>query len=409
LALARVDADVVIVGGGLVGASLACALSGNGLRLVMVEPQPFHSESPPGYDDRTLALAEGSRRILDSLALWPAVADDATPIASIHISERGRYGFARLRAAEHGVRALGYVTPARSLGRVLAERLATLDDLRLYSDARVVGLETTETCVLLKIATDKRSHRIKASLVAATDGARSAVRELSGIGVREWRYGQSAIIANLTPELAHDNVAYERFTEDGPLALLPLSDNRCALVCTVRQRRVQSLMNASDARFLEFVQAQFGERLGRFARLGRREVYPLTYLRSLQHCSERVVLMGNAAHTLHPVAGQGFNLGLRDVAAFAEVVCDAHRQGVDAGERSVLESYRMWRDADQARTAGFTDGLVRLFTNPLAPFRIARNLGLLAFDAAPPLKELLAKNAMGLGGRQPKLARGLAL
>ena len=403
------DADVLIVGGGLVGASLACALSGQGLRLAMVEPYPFHSERPAGYDDRTIALAEGSRRVFQTLSIWEAVASEATPIRTIHVSERGAYGFTRLRAAEHGVEALGYVTPARSLGRALADRLADLSDLRLLSGASLVDLVTNGDRVQVQVEADGAPRFINASLVVAADGFRSTVRTLVGIDAREREYGQNAIIANITPELPHGNVAYERFTDQGPMALLPMSENRCGLVCTVEEQRAESLMRWADAHFLEFVQARFGDRLGRFLRVGQRQVYPLVHLKSREHFRDRVVIIGNAAHTLHPVAGQGFNLGLRDVAALAEVVCDAHRADRDIGGRSVLEAYQDWRGTDQTLTAGFTDALVRLFTNPLPPLKMARDLGLLALDVAPGLKQVLARNAMGLAGRLPKLTRGIAL
>ncbi len=403
------DYDVAIVGGGLAGASLACALSGHGLRLAMIEPFPFLSGDAPGYDDRTIALAEGSRRIFSGMGLWARIESAATPIREIHVSEQGRFGVARINAREQGVAALGYVTPARAIGEALNARLAELPDLTMLSPAKFETLEVDADRVRLTVSEQRDTRTVSAALVVASDGSRSRVRESLGIGVREWRYGQSAIIANLTTAQPHHNVAYERFTASGPLALLPIDGSRCALVCTVDEHRAPQLVAMPESEFLEFLQQRFGNRLGRFLRIGKRQLHRLTYLRSSEHYRPRVAVIGNAAQTLHPVAGQGFNLGLRDVAVLAEVVCNTHRLRGDVGGDEVLRRYADWRSGDQGRTAGFTDLLVRVFGNPLLPLRLARNAGLLAFDQVPPLKRLLVRNAMGLAGRLPRLARGIPL
>lgn len=401
--------DVAIIGGGMVGGSLACALSGHGLRVVVVEAHPLSAKEQPGYDDRIVALAYASRRIFQGLDVWDEMAAEACAIKKIHISERGGFGFARLDAGSEGVEALGYVTAARSIGRALALRLDGLPDVELLSPARLAALGGCESPLTLGIDRGGEDMQLEAKLVVAADGTHSRVRELLGVRTTQWAYGQAAIIANVTPEQTHGNVAFERFTPDGPLALLPMTENRCALVHTVRERALDTLLDLDDAAFLERVQRQFGYRLGRFVRVGRRSGYSLSMVRSCEHVRPGIAIVGNAAHTLHPVAGQGFNLGLRDVAVLAEVIVAAHTQREDIGANDVLERYARWRQADQARTIRFTDAVVRLFGNPMPPLRFARNLGLLAFDRLPVAKRIFGRNAMGMAGRLPKLATGVPL
>ncbi len=401
--------DVLIVGGGMVGAALACALgAAGGLRIALVEAQSLGGTDHPGYDERTLALAHGTRRIFEALGVWDALAPAATPIRGIHVSDRGRCGLARLEARDEGVEALGYVVGARAIGAALAARIAVLPAVELLCPAELESVSVGEdaACGVLRLG-DGSHHAFGAKLVVAADGARSRVREQLGIPARVWNYGQSAVIANLTPARAHANVAYERFTEDGPMALLPLDQNRCALVLTVDARRADAILALDDQAFLALVQARFGERLGRLERVGARQAYPLKLVTARDYARARVAVVGNAMHTLHPIAGQGFNLGLRDAATLAEVLADAARAGRDIGGARVLAAYADWRRHDLIATAGFTDALVRVFGNPLPPVRLARNLGLLAFDLCAPAKRLLARHAMGLAGRLPRLARGL--
>jgi 2-octaprenyl-6-methoxyphenol hydroxylase len=256
---------------------------------------------------------------------------------------------------------------------------------------------------------DGQTVLLTARLLVAADGANSRVRQQLGIDALRWDYGQTAVIANVSPALPHGNTAYERFTAAGPLALLPMSEGRCAVVCTVDRRDRDAVLALDDAAFLAHLQDRFGDRLGRFRRVGQRQDYPLFMVKSREHARHRVAVIGNAAHTLHPIAGQGFNVGIRDVAVLAEVIIDAWRAGDDPGQLAVLERYANWRRWDQRRAIAFTDGLARLFVNPLPPLRLARNLGLLAFDLCPPVKRLLARQTMGLDGRLPRLARGLPL
>ena len=401
--------DILISGGGLVGASLACALGGRGLRIGLIEAVPFGDSSQPSYDDRAIALAQGTQRIFTGMGLWDALAPRVTPIHQIHVSDRGRFGFTRLDRAEEGVPALGYVALARDMGAVLAEQLQRLDDVELICPARVSCVDIETDNAVVSVQSDAGELTLQARLVVAADGAQSTLRELFDIPTTEWDYRQSAVITNITPERPHGQIAYERFTDTGPLALLPMSEQRCSVVWTLHASQVDEVMALDDAAFLARLQDRFGHRLGILQRVGKRVAYPLRLVRARQSVRPRLALIGNAAHTLHPIAGQGFNLGLRDVAALAEVVLDAQHAGEDIGADAVLQRYADWRQQDHRRVIAFTDGLTRLFTNPLPPIALARNLGLLALDLCPPAKRLFARLTMGRAGKLPRLARGLPL
>lgn len=401
--------DLVIVGGGMVGASLALALGGRGLRMALIEAHAPGDPGQSGYDDRAIALAYGTRRVFEAIGVWPALRGQVEPITDIHVSERGRFGLVRLSAREEGVPALGYVVTARELGAVLVERLHAIPDLDILAPARLVDFADDGGMVTLQVEQGGVMQTLSTRLLVAADGGDSPVRERLGVPVRRWQYGQTAVVANVTPARPHQGCAYERFTDSGPLALLPMTGGRCAVVWTVRDDDVDALLALDDAAFLAGLQARFGHRLGVFERAGRRHAYPLGLMRALESVRGRIAIIGNAAHTLHPVAGQGFNLGVRDVAALAEVVDEAHRAGGDPGAPEVLEEYRRWRQREQAVTSIATDGLARLFANPLGPLRLGRQLGLLAMAWLPGARHPLARAAMGLAGRQPRLARGVPL
>ncbi len=401
--------DLLIVGGGLAGATLACALGGQGLRIALVEAVGGDDRQPPGFDDRALALARATRQVFRALALWPALAPQAAPIRHIHVSNRGHFGFVHLDAEEACVPALGYVIGARELGQAVVARARSLDDVHWFCPATLVAIEPGTATVAVRIRQPEGTRRLRARLLVGADGTTSAVREQMGVPVTTHDYGQTAVIANLVPERDPAATAWERFTADGPLAVLPLTEGRCALVWTWRNDRVEEVMGWSDERFLAELQPVFGYRLGRFLAVGRRSSYPLRLVRARRSVGDRMVLVGNAAHSLHPVAAQGFNLGIRDLAALAELVVAARRAGDDIGGPAVLARYERWRRGDQRRAIALTDGLVRLFGSRFPPLVLARNLGMLAMDALPPAKSLLAGVMMGRAGRAPRLVRGLAL
>jgi 2-octaprenyl-6-methoxyphenol hydroxylase len=401
--------DVIIVGGGMVGASLAHALTGQGLSIAVIESHALNTPSQPSYDDRAIALSFGSRRILDAMGLWSSLSGSVGKIKKIHVSEQGQFGFARLDHAEENVEALGYVVTARDLGKALLPALTDIDDVSLFCPATLEDFDIDDALVSTIIEMNGKRHVLQAKLLVAADGGQSRVREQLGIAVSETDYGQSAIISNISTQLPHKNTAFERFTTSGPVALLPMTENRSALVYTVRQDEQDVIMHLSDNDFIEKLQHRFGYRLGKITRIGQRFVYGLKLKQVAEHVKPRVALIGNAAHTVHPVAGQGFNLGIRDVAALAEVIVEAHNKGIDFGQPEVLSEYEDWRSKDHRSVMTATDTMVRLFENPLSAVRVARNTGILAVDMLPGARHLLSRFAMGLTGKQPKLSRGVSL
>lgn len=406
----RVDCDVAIAGGGLVGASLALALAPLGLKVALVEAVAPGGGDHPSFDERTTALANGSARIFRSLGVWRHMEREATPIRRIHVSDQGRFGVARIDAAEQGLDALGYVLPNRVMGAALWQGLATAPGIEVIAPARVLGSELAGDVRVLALEHSGTTQELRARLVVAADGARSLIREQAGIAADHWPYAQTAIISTITTQRFHDYVAYERFTADGPIAVLPLSDGRCGIVWTRPPADAARLLALPDEAFLADLQAAFGFRLGRLLRVGVRSAYELALSRSERHVAERLAIVGNAAQGLHPIAGQGFNLGLRDAASLAEVLADARAEGVaDAGDAGPLKAYADWRAEDRRRIVAFTDGLVRLFGSPLGVLRGLRSVGLLAFDAFPPAKSAMARLSVGAAGRIPRLARGVPL
>ncbi|WP_295432614.1 2-octaprenyl-6-methoxyphenyl hydroxylase [uncultured Thiodictyon sp.] len=401
--------DLVIVGGGLIGGSLACALADTGLRIALVEAVAADSALQPSYDERVIALSWGSRRILEAIGLWGAVAPEAEPIRRIHVSERGQCGITRLDQAELGVAALGYVVPARALGTAIRPALDGRPGIDLRCPARLVGLRVQGDLVALQVEDRDGLNELRSRLVVAADGGDSAVRRAQGIAVEERPYGHDALITTVTPDRPRPGWAFERFTDTGPLAMLPMTAGRWSVVWTCREQETAGLLALPDDAFLARLQGRFGYRLGRLDLAAPRRAYPLKLLLTRETIHPRLVLIGNAAHTLHPAAGQGFNLGLRDVAALAEVLAEAATRGEDPGAPAVLEAYRHWRGPDQQTTATLTDTLARLFVNPWLPLRLARNLGLLGLDLLPPARRAVARRFMGQGGRAPRLARGLGL
>ena len=406
---APTDYDVLIIGGGLVGASLACALRASGLRLGVIEAVPLAASSQPGYDDRTLALAYGSKRIFETLGVWEGIVPEATPIDRIHISDRGHFGITRLTAAEAGLPALGYVVPSRALGAALLKALEGSRQIDWLCPAEMRDIRVAPECVTVTVHHEGKDKMLTARLVIAADVAHSAVRQAMSIEAVRTEYRQTAIVTTVTASLPHGNTAYERFTDTGPLALLPQRQNDCAVVWSARTEDVKTILGWSDAEFLRQLQERFGDRLGSFTRLGRRASYPLALTRVPEQVRPRLALIGNAAHTVHPVAGQGFNLGLRDVAAVADILVDAQRAGDDIDNLTVLRRYADWRRRDNQVISLFTNGLIQIFSNNIFPLTLLRNAGLLAVDLMPGVKRGFVRVTSGLAGKLPRLARGLPL
>ncbi|MGH8529088.1 MAG: 2-octaprenyl-6-methoxyphenyl hydroxylase [Nevskiales bacterium] len=391
---------MVIVGGGLVGASLGIALAKLSLRIALIEAIPFTAREQPSYDDRPTALALGSQRIFEGWGLWQDLGSSAAPIRRVHVSEVGRFGVTRLHAEEYGVPALGYVVENRRIGETLAAGLGAASNIETFLPARFLGLRQAAKRVEVDIEHEGASKTLTARLLVGADGANSRVREALGIRAETRDYAQTAVIANVTPERDHRGVAYERFTPSGPIALLPMTpvdrEPRCKLVWTHPSTDAAARLKQSETAFLRDLQQAFGHRLGRFRKVGTRASYPLQRVLSQEQTQGRCLLIGNAAHSLHPVAAQGFNLSLRDVVTLTELLAEAIQQQKDIGSAELLTRYCSLRSKDQARVSGFTDSLVRFFSSDLPGLGSARSLGLLGMDLAPALKRAFALRNMGL-------------
>jgi len=402
--------DMIIAGGGMVGSSLALALAPLGLRIAIVEAVPRAAVAQPSFDDRSTALSRSTQRMFEAMGLWHDIVAAATPIRSIHVSDKGRFGFSHIEAEEQGVEALGYVVINRVLGGVLQESLQTVAGLDILCPARIVAAQLSPDRATVSIEAGDGTRELGCDLLVAADGTNSAVRAMIGITATQRAYGQRAIIGNVLPEMPLRNRAFERFTENGPLAILPISDERAGFVWNVAERDADRILALDDDAFVAGLQAAFGNRLGRFCQVGARASYPLVLSKAVRLTAQRAVLVGNAAHGLHPAAAQGFNLGLRDVAALCDCIADARSTGSDTiGDALLLARYGEWRRHDQKKLIGFTDGLVQLFGDSRGPTRVLRNIGMLGFDLIPGVRSLFARHTMGLAGRLPRLSRGLPL
>jgi 2-octaprenyl-6-methoxyphenol hydroxylase len=397
--------DVAIVGGGMVGASLGLALAGTRLRVLLIEAIAADSQQQPSFDDRTTALGNGARRILQTLGVWAEIEPRAMPITEIHVSDAGRFGFARLRASEHAVTAFGCTVSNRHIGAALWRALQAAG-IELRSPARVGQvLLYPERATLQVQRANAPDEMIEARLVVAADGAHSQVKQAAGIASTDESYHQVALVANVRTDRPARGIAYERFSDSGPLALLPLYDGAYTVVWTLAPSLADDMRECSAEEFCRELQRGFGWRAGQFIQVGQRGGYPLALVTAQASVGERVALIGNAAQALHPVAAQGFNLGLRDAAVLAELVAPAE----DAGSPEVLAAFAARRSADREGMIAFTDRLVKLFTSQRPAVAALRDLGLLLFDVNPFAKQALSHISWGFGGSLPRLSRGLPL
>jgi len=404
--------DIVVAGGGMIGTSLALALAPLGIRVAVVEAVARKAAAQPSFDDRSTALSRSTQRMFEAMGLWTDIVAASTPIRRIHVSDQGRFGFSHIDAEEQGVEALGYVVINRVLGGVLQDALDDLDTVDVLCPARIVDIELAPDMATAVVEhADGERGELNCSLLVAADGANSAVREMMGVTAQKSLYEQRAVIGNLLPEKDIDNIAYERFTQQGPLAVLPVADRRAGFVWTVSEDDAERVMTLDDEQFLAELQQEFGYRLGVFSRVGKRASYPLVLSKALRLTATRSVLIGNSAHGLHPVSAQGFNLGMRDVAAIADCIAEAKALpgNFDPGTDNTLEQYANWRRADQQKLVHFTDSLVKLFGSERGPLRTLRNIGMLGFDLVPGVRSAFAKHTMGLAGRLPRLSRGVPL
>lgn len=404
--------DVAIVGGGMAGAALSLLLTQAMPTLsvalleqhVLPQTEDEHLQLP-SFDARSTALSFSARNILQQIAVWAEVLPYAQPIMQVHVSERSRPLGLLMKAEEVGLPALGYVVENRVLGHVLLRAVQQQQHVQLYDNTKVcrVNMQAQHAQLSLQKNTpqkDNDDEQLFARLLVVADGAQSALRQQLGIAVDEQPYDQHALVANVVTELPHSGVAYERFTETGPVALLPLRDcadqSRAALIWTLPDEEFPAVMQLSDAVLLARIQQQFGNRCGRLLSLGARHGYPLSLVQAREQVRSRVVLMGSAAHHLHPVAGQGFNLILRDCFALTEVLASALAQQADVGALSILQTYAARQQWDQQKTVTASDWLPRLFSNRHTPQRVLRSAALLGLDFLPGLRERFAREATGL-------------
>lgn len=401
-----VSSDILIIGGGMAGLTLGCALGQAGVAVAIVEPTPPHKLVAPEFDGRTTAIAAGSRAILDAIGVWPAMAPHAQPILDIRVSDGRSPLFLHYDHRDVGDDPLGHIAENRIIRQALLDRLATLSNVSLRVGHRVETLDRAPSSVL---ATLDDGSRIVARLAVATDGRNSSTRKMAGIESTAWNYAQTGIVCTVAHELDHKGVAQEHFLPAGPFAILPMTDQRSSIVWTERAELAPALLALDDQDFQAELALRFGDYLGELAVVGPRFSYPLGLMHAHNYIVPRLALAGDAAHTIHPIAGQGLNIGWRDVAALAEVIVDTLRLGGDPGSMVTLERYERWRRVDNTLMLAATDVLNRLFSNDVAPVRLARGVGLAAVNRMAPLKQLFMRHAMGVLGDTPRLVRGEAL
>ena len=407
-----IEAEVLIIGGGLVGTTLAIAFGQAGLDVCVVDMADPVTNLDAGFDGRASAIALATQRLLTGLGLWTALESEAASIINIRVSEGDSLFFLHYDHQDIGDEPFGYMVENRNLRKALFNRLQELETVRVLAPASIVTLDRNNHGVHATLA-DGRA--VRARLTVAADGRGSQTRNSAGIKVTKWSYEQFGIVCTVAHEKCHDFVANEHFLPAGPFAILPLKGNsdrpgHCSsIVWTERADLAPAIMKLDDAAFLAELERRFGDFLGAIEVVGPKWCYPLSLQYSQKTISNRLALVGDAAHAMHPIAGQGLNMGLRDVAALAEVVLDARRLGMDIGDGVVLERYQRWRRFDNTLMLAMTDGLNRLFSNNIRPLRLVRDLGLAAVNHLTPLKKFFMRNAMGLVGELPRLMRNQPL
>lgn len=405
--------DIVIAGGGMVGISLALQLGAvlpAQTTILLVESVPIPAaveggvpDYHPAFDARSTALSYSSRQIYDDMNVWEGLRQWLCAIESIHVSSRGRFGSTLLQASDYRWPALGYVVENAWLGNALIQQLYRQGRVEVRCPAKVVGARPERKCVTLELEGEGSKSRLSASLLLVADGANSRLRDQLGMAVNEKPYRQHALVANIASAEPHGGCAYERFTDTGPLALLPLlkadgTENRSALVWTLPAEQARHLRDCDEAEFLQVLQERFGYRLGRLVKVGERHAYPLSLVQSSEQVRQGIVVMGNAAHALHPVAGQGFNLALRDVAELGRVLSQGIAAGLAPGDLEMLQRYQQRQQTDQDRTIQFSDRIPALFMHADPVLGLGRDLALAGLDIMPSLKREFVRYAAGVAG-----------
>lgn len=403
--------DVVIVGGGLAGLTQGIALASHGMSVAIIDREDPARVLRAGFDGRVSAIALASQRMLEAIGLWRHVRE-AQPMWDIRVSDGDSLLFLHYDHRDLGDAPFGYMVENRIMRQAQQDALAELPGAQLIAPMTVAkverGLPGSGAPAQLTLADGRQ---LRARLVIGADGRQSAMREQAGIRTTTWSYDQTGIVCTVAHELPHEGAAQERFLPAGPFAILPMTDDengvhRSSLVWTEPTERAATIMGLDDADFQAEMRRRFGDGYGEAHVVGPRWSYPLTFLHAERYTDHRLALIGDAAHGIHPIAGQGLNLGLRDIAALTEALVEARRLGLDPGQADVLERYARWRRTDTLVLSAVTDGLTRLFSNDVAPLRIARDLGLGVVERLPPLKKLFMRHAMGDLGTLPRLLRG---
>jgi len=404
--MAMIPVELGVVGGGLNGLTLAIACASAGLSVAVIDREDPATMLGAAFDGRTSAIAYGSMRVLDGIGVWPLVAARAQPINEIRVADNSSPLFLHYDHRELGDQKLGWIVENRDLRRALHDRAGALANLRLIAPMRVAGAERAAAAATLSLA---NGDTVRAELIAAADGKNSPLRAAAGIRTVSWTYPQIGIVVTVRHERPHHGIAVEHFLPAGPFAILPMTENRSSIVWTERADSAPALLALDDAAFHAELASRFGDFLGAVAVEGPRWSYPLVFLHANAYAAHRLVLVGEAAHVIHPIAGQGLNLGIRDTAALAECLIDGRRLGLDLADAAILRRYENWRRVDTLMLAGVTDALNRLFSNSVPPVKLARDLGLAAVGRVPPLKHFFMRHAMGMVGELPRLVRGEAL
>ncbi|MFW5678723.1 MAG: UbiH/UbiF/VisC/COQ6 family ubiquinone biosynthesis hydroxylase [Pseudomonadota bacterium] len=394
--------DVAIVGGGMTGLALAAALGLDGVRTVVIDRMPADLAPSPNADPRVTAVAQGSARFLESIGAFADMGRTAEPILDIRVVEAGSPFSVHYDHRDVGHEPLGYIVENRNIRDALVARCRDLDTVTLLMPAAYTDVARDARGGRLALADGRE---VRAKLLVAADGKFSRLRDRFGIKTRSWTYGQTGIVATLAHEKPHDGLAYETFFPDGPFAVLPMQGDRSSIVWALEDDLAKAVMALGVEEFAAEVQERLGDRLGRVELASPVKGFPMVLKWAERFTTERAALVGDAARGIHPIAGQGWNLALRDAAALAEIVGDAHRLGLDVGSPKALARYERWRRFDALTLVAVTDGINRLFANDLTPLRLVRNLGFALVDQLPPLKQVFMRHAMGVMGDLPRRMR----
>jgi len=400
--------DVLVAGGGMAGLTMGLALARGGLSVAVIERQAPPAFRDPTFDGRTSAIAYGSANVFDGVGVWSRLETRAQPIQDIRVADgnlmdRPSSLFLHYDHRDLGDSPLGYILENRDIRDALLSEAAAVENLHLMAPAAVANAERDTGGATVTLADGKT---IAARLIIGADGRNSPLRDDAGIRVTRLDYPQTAIVCTVAHARPHAGVAVELFLPSGPFAMLPMTEQRSSVVWTEKSNLAKDILALDDESFLYELQRRFGDWLGEIDVEGPRFAYPLGLLHAERYTDRRLALIGDAAHVIHPIAGQGLNMGIRDVAALAEAVVDANRLGLDIGDGPVLARYERWRRFDNVFMAATTDGLNRLFSNDIGPLRLARDLGLAAINRLPPAKRFFMRHAMGMVGDLPRLVKG---